>query len=164
MGSPEPEPILLLVHGGPGTGKSYLTTCLYKKGKDMGYHVGCMAPTGIAGGNLPEGRTIHNLWGFSIADLKKDKFLEDLCADLLNALHSRIKSEKLIIIVIDEISYISPEILAQIDNRLRQLMGKPEVPFGGISVILMGDFFQLPPVGTRYNLFEACIKMFSEKV
>jgi hypothetical protein len=67
----------------------------------------------------------------------------------LNALQARFKSEKLIMIVIDEISYISPEMLAQIDNRLRQLMGKPETPFGGIAVLLMGDFFQLPPVATR---------------
>jgi hypothetical protein len=122
-----------------------------------------MAPTGIAASNLPNGRTIHNQFGFKITDLKSLIFLPDLPADQLNALQARFKSEKLIMIVIDEISYISPEMLAQIDNRLRQLMGKPETPFGGIAVLLMGDFFQLPPVATRYTLYGACVKMIQEK-
>jgi hypothetical protein len=123
-----------------------------------------MAPTGIAASNLPGGRTIHNQFGFSITDTKRDLFLTDLSADLINGLHLRFQSEKLILIIIDEISYISPEVLGQIDNRLRQLMGKPECPFGETSVLLMGDFFRLPPVGTRYTLFEACNKIFSEEI
>ena len=163
MKSPEPEIIQLLVHGGPGTGKSYLTSCIYQKALEMGYFISCMAPTGIAASNLPNGRTIHNQFGFKITDLKSLIFLPDLPADQLNALQARFKSEKLIMIVIDEISYISPEMLAQIDNRLRQLMGKPETPFGGIAVLLMGDFFQLPPVATRYTLYGACVKMIQEK-
>lgn len=110
----------------------------------MGFYVACMAPTGIAASNLPGGRTVHNQFGFSITDTKRDLFLTDLSADLINGLHLRFQSEKLILIIIDEISYISPEVLGQIDNRLHQLMGKPECPFGGIYVLLMGYFFQFP--------------------
>lgn len=122
-----------------------------------------MAPTEIAASNLPNGRTIHNQFEFSITELKSLIFLPDLPADQLNALHARFKSEILIMIVIDEISYISPEMLAQIDNRLRQLMANPETPFGGIAVLLMGDFFQLPPLTTRYTLYGACVKMIQDK-
>jgi DNA replication protein DnaC len=39
MKSPEPEIIQLLVHGGPGTGKSYLTSCIYQKALEMGYFI-----------------------------------------------------------------------------------------------------------------------------
>ena len=57
-------------------------------------------------------------------------------AEFINGgLHLRFQSEKLILIIIDH-----PEVLGQIDNRLRQLMGKPECTFLGISVFLMGDF------------------------
>lgn len=100
----------------------------------MGFYVACMAPTGIAASNLPGGRTVHNQFGFSITDTKRDLFLTDLSADLINGLHLRFQSEKLILIIIDEISYISPEVLGQIDNRLHQLMGKPECPFLGTFV------------------------------
>ena len=65
-------------------------------------------------------------------------------------------------LVIDEISYISPEVLGQIDNRLRQLMAKPDIPFGGIAVLLMGDFFQLPPVAATYTLYSATVKLLVE--
>ena len=66
-------------------------------------------------------------------------------------------------LVIDEISYISPEALGQIDNRLRQLMGKPESPFGGLAVLLMGDFYQLPPVAEPYNLYSATMKLLVDR-
>lgn len=36
--------------------------------------------------------------------------------------------------------------LAYIDQRLQQMMGCHNLPFGGLSVLIMGDFFQMPPV------------------
>ena len=66
-------------------------------------------------------------------------------------------------LVIDEVSYICPTFLGQIDNRLRQIMAEPETPFGGVAVMLMGDFFQLPPVGNSLTLFRACVQMYQEK-
>ena len=66
-------------------------------------------------------------------------------------------------LVIDEISYISPEALGQIDNHLRQLMGKPESPFGGLAGLLMSDFYQLPPVAEPYNLYSATMKLLVDR-
>ena len=48
-------------------------------------------------------------------------------------------------IVIDELSMVSPECLGQVDRRCRLIFDSKE-PFGGKSVLLFGDFCQLPPV------------------
>ena len=54
------------------------------------------------------------------------------------------------IIVIDEKSMVSLWMLYAIDQRLRELKpSKGNMPFGGISIVLMGDFAQLPPVCAR---------------
>ena len=157
------HPIHILVHGGPGTGKSFLTSCINKAAQNIGYTISCIAFTGIAASNLPNGRTIHNQLNFSVKDLKLKKFVPDLSTDKLNQLRSNLKTSNLILLVIDEISYISPEVLGQIDNRLRQLMAKPEIPFGGIAILLLGDFYQLPPVAVSYTLYSAAVKLLAEK-
>lgn len=68
----------------------------------------------------------------------------------------------------DEISMLGQNMMVWVDKRLRQVTTHLDIPFGGISVILIGDFAQLPPVGdhplfapegtgshghTMYNLF-----------
>ncbi len=54
-------------------------------------------------------------------------------------------------------SYIGPQMLAQIDKRLRNIMGVDEL-FGGLSVIFLGDSFQLPPVKPAETPMSAVIK------
>ena len=157
------NPIQLLIHGGPGTGKSYLTRCIKKAAQDLGYTTTCVAFTGIVARNLTKGRTIHNLFNFSVTDLKQKKFVSDASTDQLNQLRSRLNTTNLVMLVIDEISYISPEVLGQIDNRLRQLMAKPDIPFGGIAVLLMSDFFQLPPVAATYTLYSPLVGLLCQR-
>ncbi len=52
-------------------------------------------------------------------------------------------------LVIDEMSMIGHRMLAWVDKRLRQATGKLDQPMGGLSLILVGDLGQLPPVGDR---------------
>ena len=52
-------------------------------------------------------------------------------------------------LIIDEMSMIGLRMLAWIDKRLRQATGHLDTPLGGVSVILFGDFAQLPPVGNQ---------------
>jgi hypothetical protein len=51
------------------------------------------------------------------------------------------------LIIIDEVSMMKKFQLAQLDARLRAAKRVPDVPFGGVHVVLVGDFLQLPPVG-----------------
>ena len=54
------------------------------------------------------------------------------------------------ILIIDEKSMLGLYMLYQLDKRLREIKStNANLPFGGISVILMGDFAQLPPVGDK---------------
>lgn len=82
------------------------------------------------------------------------EFSADMTTDQMNRLRNRIDTSALVCMVIDEISYVSPNLLAQVDNRLRQLMACPEILFGGTAAILMGDFYQLPPINAK-NLFSS---------
>lgn len=118
----------------------------------------CLAPTGIAASNLPGGKTIHSAFNFSIK-MKMNEFLPDMNIDQLNRLRHQINISSLALVIIDELSYLSPELLAQVDNRLRQLMSNPETPYGGVSIITMGDFYQLPPVKGR-SLFSSAWKLY----
>ena len=72
-------------------------------------------------------------------DQKSNVWADDLSTNSLNHLRNKIDVASLGVLVIDEISYISPEFLGQIDKRMRQIMGVDE-DFGGLLVILMGVF------------------------
>ena len=50
-----------------------------------------------------------------------------------------------VLLIIDEISFGTPNLLAATDRRMRQIRDNDQ-PFGGIAVIITGDFHQLPPV------------------
>ena len=135
-----------------------MVKCIHKMASDLGFSLLCLAPTGIAASNLPKGKTIHSAFNFTIA-MKTGEFLVDLTTDQLNRLKHQMNTDKLTLVIIDEISYVMPEMLAQIDNRLRQIMSSPEKSFGGLSIAAMGDFFQLPPVKGR-SLFASTWKQF----
>ena len=51
----------------------------------------------------------------------------------------------LLVFTIDEVSFLVPEALHRVDVQLRRLRGLPDVPFGGVAVILAGDFWQKAP-------------------
>ena len=69
-----------------------------------------------------------------------------LSADELNTF--RIKYRHLKVVIIDEISMVGNRTLSFIDTRLQQLTGTKAV-FGGLSVIAVGDLYQLKPVGDK---------------
>lgn len=102
------------------------------------------APTGLAAFNI-DGVTLHS--GFALPINQGGSHFGELNSDTLNKYHSKFMNLKLIII--DEISMTSSLLLFQIHARLQQIFNSKEL-FGGISIIAVGDFWQLKPVCASY--------------
>ena len=124
--------------GEAGTGKS---TILREFKRQCTQNCVFLAPTGIAAINIG-GTTIHSFFLFQPGLLTPDN-LEDLENRTRRKLIRATKT-----IIIDEISMVRSDVFAAIDMRLRSLAlgGNKHKPFGGKQMILVGDFFQLPPV------------------
>lgn len=127
--------------GPPGTGKTYLLNQFIQYKREQGETIGVTASTGIAATHLG-GVTIHSWSGIGVRDsISKEKLKEFRRKTYLT---TRLLSTT--ILVIDEISMLDANKLDLID-RVCRFMKKSDDPFGGLQVVLVGDFFQLPPVG-----------------
>jgi len=155
-GDEPPPPFRICLHGGPGTGKTYLSNAIVQAAQKAGYAVSCVAPTGIAAAGLPAGRTVHNFLGVGL--LNRDDTHEYLPAPTdarLAEFRREHDAARLRLLVIDEISNLQPSLFGQLENQLQSLIpGGSERLFGGLAVLITGDFFQLPPVGTSHALYE----------
>lgn len=121
------------VTGRAGTGKSTLLQ-LFKKGTKK--KTITLAPTGIAALNV-SGQTIHSFFRFPSRPLRSKD---------IRLLKSRKIYEMMEVLIIDEISMVRADLFDAMDQFLRLNRQKPNLPFGGIQIILFGDIFQLPPV------------------
>ena len=128
----------VFLSGPGGVGKSVLINHI-RDNYDEGDTV-YLAPTGIAAINI-EGATIHRIFRFPLGFL--DRFTRDKVSDKTLELFD--KKNKVKRIVIDEISMCRADTFVAIDRQLRKIR-RINRPFGGIQVIVVGDFFQLPPV------------------
>lgn len=125
----------VFVTGNAGTGKTtlirYLVNALDKA-------CAVVAPTGVAALNV-EGATIHSFCRLPprIHEERDIRMLPD-----------RRLLRRLELLIIDEISMVRCDLLDAVDKTLR-LNRSCEEPFGGVSLLLVGDMFQLPPVVER---------------
>lgn len=126
--------------GEPGSGKTHTVNLYIDYLKKEGIGVAVTASTGIAATHLG-GLTIHSWSGIGI---KKTLTKSDL-ANLLKKSYLKKRADKTAVLVIDEISMLDAPTLDAVDLATRTLRGSNQ-PFGGLQVILVGDFFQLPPV------------------
>lgn len=127
----------VFVTGNAGTGKSYLLNKLKKK---YGDKLELTSTTGLAAVNI-KGVTIHSWAGVGICNKDISKCVKDIL--IKKPIATKIRKCKML--AIDEISMMQGNTFSYIDLVLRQVRGNSK-PFGGIQLLLFGDFFQLPPV------------------
>lgn len=129
--------------GEPGSGKTYLVNEYVSYLRSHGIKPAITASTGIAATHIG-GVTIHSWSGIGIKNHLGSSELRKIASN--DYIKKRIIKAK--VLIIDEISMLPPETLQMVDTICREIK-KVNLPFGGIQVILVGDFFQLPPVSKR---------------
>ncbi|HKR82106.1 MAG TPA: PIF1 family DEAD/DEAH box helicase [Candidatus Saccharimonadales bacterium] len=128
----------VLLTGAAGSGKTYVLNQFIKLARDEGKKVTVTATTGLAATHLG-GTTIHAWSGIGILDNLPPRFHENLSKARRETI------QKTDVLIVDEISMLHDYRLDMVDQILRKVRGN-EQPFGGVQVILCGDFFQLPPI------------------
>jgi len=130
----------VFITGSAGTGKTYLLNLYTQYLKERRVHPTIVAPTGIAASHLG-GQTIHSFFALGIRESIDEGYVEFL----MDKKYLKTRFSKLKLLIIDEISMVSPELFSSMDLILRGFKGT-DSPFGGVQVVISGDFFQLPPV------------------
>lgn len=130
----------VFITGPAGSGKTHVINAYIKYLKDHAVDVAVTASTGIAATHIG-GQTVHSWSGLGIRDTLTDYDIEDLMQR--QYLYKRFERTK--VLIIDEVSMLHHFRLDLIEWICRQ-MKRSEKPFGGMQIILCGDFFQLPPV------------------
>lgn len=138
----------VLLTGAAGAGKTYVLNQFIRRAKKQGKSVAVTATTGLAATHL-NGTTIHAWAGIGVQD-----FFDKHDAGKMGKTRQEL-IKKADILIIDEISMLHDFRLDMVDDALRFVRDVNE-PFGGMQVVLCGDFFQLPPVnrsGSRQGSF-----------
>ncbi|MAZ67754.1 helicase [bacterium] len=126
--------------GAAGSGKTHVLNSYISYLRKHNAVVGVTASTGIAATHL-NGMTIHSWSGIGVKD-----YLSEWDLDTMMQRQPLVRRlERTDILIIDEVSMLRPEILDMVDMVARALKRSKD-PFGGMQVVLSGDFFQLPPV------------------
>lgn len=129
--------------GAPGTGKSYLIDRYVEWLLENGEEPVITASTGIAALNV-RGKTLHSWSGLRNDDPLEEDDIEAIINGYASDNYNQTR-----ILIIDEISMVSASMLDTVNMLAQRAKGR-ESFFGGIRVIVVGDFFQLPPVKGRY--------------
>ncbi|HUU25188.1 MAG TPA: AAA family ATPase [Methyloceanibacter sp.] len=133
----------IFLTGRPGSGKTHTVNRYLRDLARSGVNYAYTASTGIAATH-GHGITIHAWSGIGVRDALNRRDLDVLATN--RRLAGRI--EKAGVLIIDEISMLPARSLTLVDTVCRHIRETP-APFGGLQVVLVGDFFQLPPVMRR---------------
>lgn len=130
----------IFLTGKAGTGKTYFLKQL-KKYCAKKYIV--LAPTGVAAVNA-EGVTLHSFFCLPLAIIRPDD--KNVLSTIRFDASKKTLIQELELIIIDEASMIRADILDAVDKILRMVRNKPDIVFGGLQVVFIGDLFQLSPI------------------
>jgi len=131
----------IFLSGPGGAGKSWCIGELFRN-----FNLSITSTTGVSAINV-NGETIHRFTGIGI--VKENALLDDVLKKVRKNKKARENIKNCEILVIDEISMLSADIIEILDYLFKQIRKNPKV-FGGIQVIFTGDFYQLPPISGDY--------------
>ncbi len=131
----------VFITGGGGGGKTHVLRHIIEALRARNKHVRVTGSTGIAGTHI-SGSTLHAALGLGLCEEPLAALLERAC----RSTDLRARWRRADTLVIDEISMVAPEFLQKADSVVRVLRGECTRPFGGLQLVLCGDFLQLPPV------------------
>ena len=126
--------------GPAGSGKTHLLNQYIAYLKSHKITVGITASTGIAATHMG-GTTIHSWSGMGI----RDSMTEEEIEELVKRQYLRTRYLRTKVLIIDEISMLHAHRLDLV-HAMCKIFKSNSVPFGGMQIIMCGDFFQLPPV------------------
>ena len=144
------EPLYAFLTGGAGVGKSVVIQALEQalrrylstqEGTDPDLcRVLLLAPTGKAAHHI-NGTTIHAAF-----KILPNRGFNAYTVDSSTLNNLRVQYRDLQMVIIDEVSMVGNRMLSIINECLQKIKGNPHAFFGGVSIILIGDLFQLKPV------------------
>ncbi|MDQ5949709.1 MAG: ATP-dependent helicase, partial [Patescibacteria group bacterium] len=129
--------------GEPGAGKTFVINQCVSHLKACGVEVAITASTGIASTHIG-GMTIHSWSGIGVREMLTPQDLDKIASS--EYISRRVRRAK--VLVIDEISMLGPNTIDMVDMVCKEVRQSTEV-FGGLQVVFIGDFFQLPPIEKR---------------
>ena len=129
--------------GEPGSGKTHTVNQYADYLREHNIQPAITASTGIAATHL-NGITIHSWAGIGIKENLSRKELEKIA----KTSYIKKRVEKAKVLIIDEISMLEAGTFTMVDLVCRKVRDRKE-PFGGLQVVVSGDFFQLPPIGSQ---------------
>ena len=127
--------------GAAGSGKTHTLRAYIAWLHENNIEVAITASTGIAATHIG-GVTIHSWSGLGIRDRLTEHDI-DMLEEKKN-LWKRYQQTK--VLIIDEVSMLHHFRFDMLDRVARAFKREPDKPFGGMQIVLCGDFFQLPPV------------------
>lgn len=133
--------------GGAGTGKSVTCAVMVSEFATARTRVQIVAPSGTAAVNV-RAQTLHSFFGLGGST---NKGIDELVRSIKPTVRQRIDTVDTLII--DEISMVSSATFERMDRLAKAARDKPDKPFGGMQVIVLGDFCQLPPVKPHEHCF-----------
>jgi ATP-dependent DNA helicase PIF1 len=128
--------------GAGGTGKTH-TINTFKQLCSKDLKIATTSTTGVSA-LLMNGITLHSYLGIGLGKGSVDQ----LYAKISKNNYIRKKWKELNVLIIDEISMLSPVLFDKLEE-IARVLRKNSLPFGGIQLIFSGDFYQLPPVGDK---------------
>lgn len=133
-----------------GCGKTFVLKKVYKD-VAQDHNIALTSLTGISA-DLLGGKTLHSYLGIGLGT----DSVERLYKKIIGWKFMKNRWQRLHILVIDEVSMLTVELFEKIEQ-LARLIRNNTMPFGGIQIVMSGDFLQLPTIGSDKFCFESPI-------